>query len=73
MGDAALYCDLADVSTLVEHLRSLLADGTVTQRLREAGRSLAGEIARIDYGRRLAGFLDRYAALRRRWSWPGGA
>jgi glycosyltransferase involved in cell wall biosynthesis len=73
MGDAALYCDLADVSTLVEQLRSLLADEALVRRLREAGHRLAGEIARIDYGKRLAAFLDHYAALRRPWTWPSEA
>jgi len=70
MGDAALYCDLADASSLADHLAALIRDPALLDRLRKAGYRLAAEIAKIDYGERLAPILDRYADLRRRWAWP---
>lgn len=73
MGDAALYCNLADVSSLADHLEALVRDEGVRERLLEAGRKLAVKIGTIDYGERLAPLLDDYAYVRRRWAWPEGA
>jgi glycosyltransferase involved in cell wall biosynthesis len=70
MGDAALYCDLTDVSSLADQLATLIHDPEQLDRLREAGRSLAAKTAKIDYGERLAWVLDDYAYVRRRWAWP---
>jgi glycosyltransferase involved in cell wall biosynthesis len=70
MGDAALYCDLADVSSLADHLAKLIQDSTQLDRLQAAGRRFAAELAKIDYGERLKPVLDDYAYLRRRWTWP---
>jgi glycosyltransferase involved in cell wall biosynthesis len=70
MGDAALYCDLADPSSLASHLAGLIEDPAQLDNLRYAGRKRAEEIAKIDYGKRLARFLDDYAYIRRRWAWP---
>lgn len=70
MGDAALYCDLADVSSLADHLAALVRDTELRDRLQAAGRRLSAEIAAIDYGQRLRPVLDDYAYLRRRWAWP---
>jgi glycosyltransferase involved in cell wall biosynthesis len=70
MGDAALYCDLADPSSLAGHLATLLREPQLRERLVAAGRRLAAEVAKIDYGQRLAGLLDEHAYLRRRWAWP---
>jgi glycosyltransferase involved in cell wall biosynthesis len=70
MGDAALYCDLGDVSSLANHLAALIQDPALLDRLRNVGFSLAAEVAKIDYGQRLAGVLDNYAYVRRRWAWP---
>ena len=70
MGDAALYCDLDDVSSLADHLAALIRDPALLDSLRKAGCRLAAEIAKIDYGERLSPVLDRYAYIRRRWAWP---
>ncbi len=70
MGDAALYCDLADVSSLANHLASLVQDPELRDRLRKAGFRLAARVANIDYSERLAPVLDNYAYVRRRWAWP---
>jgi glycosyltransferase involved in cell wall biosynthesis len=70
MRDAALYCDLAEVSSLADHLAALIRDAKLADRLQVAGRQLAAEIAAIDYGQRLKPVLDDYAYLRRRWAWP---
>jgi glycosyltransferase involved in cell wall biosynthesis len=70
MGDAALYCDLANPSSLADHLAALIQDDRLRERLVAAGRRLAAEVAKIDYGERLAGVLDEHAYLRRRWAWP---
>jgi glycosyltransferase involved in cell wall biosynthesis len=70
MGDAALYCNLADSSSLADLLAALVQDPKMLAHLRKAGSRLAAEIARIDYGERLAPILDNYAYVRRRWTWP---
>jgi glycosyltransferase involved in cell wall biosynthesis len=70
MGDAALYCDLADVSSLANHLAMLCQNTSVLTDLKRKGQKLAAEIAKIDYGERLAPIFDRYAYVRRRWTWP---
>ena len=70
MGDAALYCDLADASSLAGHLAALINDSTLRERLQKAGKNLAAEVAKIDYGERLRPILDKYAYVRRRWAWP---
>src|SRR5262249_44688085 len=50
MGEAALYCDLADPSSLADHLAALIRDPALVDRLRQAGRRLAAELLQIDYG-----------------------
>ena len=70
MGDAALYCDLGDVSSLADHLLALNRDPALLDNIRKAGFRLAEQITKIDYGERLAGVLDNYDYLRRRWTWP---
>jgi glycosyltransferase involved in cell wall biosynthesis len=70
MRGAALYCDLADVSSLANHLAALIRDAALRERLLKEGRTLAVEIATIDYGERLAPFLEEYEYARRRWAWP---
>ena len=70
MRDAALYCDLAEVSSLADHLAALIRDPAVAERLRAAGRGLAAEIGKIDYGAKLTRVFDDFAYLRRRWAWP---
>jgi glycosyltransferase involved in cell wall biosynthesis len=70
MRDAALYCDLADVSSLADHLAALIRDSKLVDQLQTAARQLSAEIAAIDYGRRLKPVLDDYAYLHRRWAWP---
>jgi glycosyltransferase involved in cell wall biosynthesis len=70
MGDAALYCDLADVSSLADHLAALIRDSALRDRLRKAGQKLAAKVAKIDYGERLKPIFDNYAYVRRRWAWP---
>jgi glycosyltransferase involved in cell wall biosynthesis len=70
MGDAALYCDLADVSSLADHLAALIRDSALRDRLRKAGQKLAAKVAKIDYGERLKPIFDKYAYVRRRWAWP---
>jgi glycosyltransferase involved in cell wall biosynthesis len=70
MGDGALYCDLANPSSLADHLAKLIQDPAHRDVLGRAAHRLAAEIATIDYGERLKPVLDRYAYLRRRWGWP---
>jgi glycosyltransferase involved in cell wall biosynthesis len=70
MGEAALYCDLTDVSSLANHLATLIQDSSVLKELKIKGRKLAAHIAKIDYGERLAPIFDEYAYARRRWTWP---
>ena len=70
MGDAALYCDLADVSSLANHLAALARNTALVESLHKAGGRLAAEIATIDYGERLSQIIDSYAYIRRRWTWP---
>ena len=70
MGDAALYCNLADSSSLADQLAALIQDPELIAHLQKAGSRLAAEIAKIDYGERLAAVLDNYAYVRRRWTWP---
>jgi glycosyltransferase involved in cell wall biosynthesis len=70
MGDAALYCDLADPSSLAGQLSRLIRNPGQFDGLRVAARRRANEIAKIDYGERLACVIDSYARARRRWTWP---
>lgn len=70
MGDASLYCDLADVSSLANHLAMLSQDLSVVTSLKEKGRKLAEEIAKINYSERLTPVLNKYDYIRRRWTWP---
>jgi glycosyltransferase involved in cell wall biosynthesis len=70
MGDAALYCDLADASSLADHLAALVQDTALRDHLRAAGCRLAAEIAKIDYSEMLKPVIDDFAYLRRRWAWP---
>jgi glycosyltransferase involved in cell wall biosynthesis len=70
MGDAALYCNLADVSSLADHLAALIRDPQLRARVQKAGQRLAAEIAKIDYNQRLACVFDNYSYVRRRWIWP---
>jgi glycosyltransferase involved in cell wall biosynthesis len=70
MGDAALYCDLADVSSLADHLAALIQDSALRDRVQKAGQKLAAKVAKIDYGKRLQPIFDKYAHVRRRWAWP---
>ena len=70
MGDAALYCNLTDPSTLADHLAALIQNPGLRGRLVEAGRGLAAEVAKIDYLERLKEVFDEYDYLRRRWAWP---
>ena len=70
MGNAALYCDLTDVSTLADHLLSLIRDQPLRQRMIEAGRRLSQELDGVDYSARLSRILDDYEYVRRRWAWP---
>jgi glycosyltransferase involved in cell wall biosynthesis len=70
VGDAALYCNLADSSSLADQLAALIQDPEVLAHLRKAGSRLAAEIAKIDYGERLAPILENYDYIRRRWTWP---
>ena len=70
MGDAALYCNLADSSSLADQLAALIQDSDVLANLRKGASTLAAEIAKIDYGERLAPILDNYDYIRRRWTWP---
>src|SRR5262249_60417747 len=61
MGDAALYCDLFDPSSLADHLATLIRDPALRDRLRSAGDRLAAQIAKIDYAERLARLVDDHA------------
>ncbi len=70
MGESALYCNLADPGSLAEHLRSLLQDPLLHERLLTAQRQIAANLANIDYGKILSPVLDDYAYVRRRWAWP---
>lgn len=70
MGTAALYCDLADPSTLAAQLASLVHDPDLVVRLRHAGHALADTLAKLNYGEQLARLFDDYAYVRRRWAWP---
>ena len=70
MGDAALYCDLKDVSSLADHLVALIQDPALRDRLRNAGFKMGADMAKINYAKRLAPILDNYAYVRRRWAWP---
>jgi glycosyltransferase involved in cell wall biosynthesis len=70
LGDAALYCDLTNASSLADHLMSLTENPALVRCLRQAGYRLANDLAKIDYGERLAPVLDKYAYVSRRWSWP---
>jgi glycosyltransferase involved in cell wall biosynthesis len=70
LGDGALYCDLANASSLADHLVNLIENPLVVERLRQAGYKLANELAKCNYGERLAPVLDKYAYVSRRWTWP---
>jgi glycosyltransferase involved in cell wall biosynthesis len=70
LGDAALYCDLANPASVADHLVSLIENPDVVKRLRQAGYRLADELAKFDYARRLTPVLDKYAYVSRRWKWP---
>jgi glycosyltransferase involved in cell wall biosynthesis len=70
MGDAALYCNLSDPSSLADHLADLIENTSLRDQLRIAGSRLAAKIARTDYGEQLSSVLDDYAYVRRRWVWP---
>lgn len=70
MGQAALYCDLSDSSSLADQLAGLINDPDVRPRLRKAGAALAAHIAKIDYSKRMASVFDNYAYISRRWTWP---
>jgi glycosyltransferase involved in cell wall biosynthesis len=70
MGEAALYCDLSAASNLAEHLRALIADPALRERLRSAGLAFAASAAAVDYAERLKPVFDSYAYVRRRWAWP---
>jgi len=70
MGEAALYCNLADISSLANQLAALTQDPELLANVRKAGSKLAAKIAKIDYGERLMAILDNYECVRRRWTWP---
>jgi glycosyltransferase involved in cell wall biosynthesis len=70
LGDAALYCDLANASSLADHLVSLIENPVLVERLRQAGYKLADELSKFDYAERLAPVFDKYAYDSRRWNWP---
>jgi glycosyltransferase involved in cell wall biosynthesis len=70
MGEAALYCNLSDSSSLADQLALLTRDPVLLAHLRKAGTKLAAEIAKINYGDRLAPIFDNFAYVRRRWKWP---
>jgi glycosyltransferase involved in cell wall biosynthesis len=70
MGDAALYCNLAEPSSLADQLAALVHDPQLVPHLRKAEQRLAAEIAKIDYNQRLASVFDSYSYVRRRWTWP---
>lgn len=70
MGDAALYCDLADPGSLADHLAALLRDPALVERLKTAGAKLSAELADIDYAKRLEPIFDSFAYVSRRWNWP---
>jgi glycosyltransferase involved in cell wall biosynthesis len=70
MGDAALYCNLADSSSLADQLTALIKDTELLAHVRKAGSRLVAEMAKIDYSERLGPILDNYAYIRRRWTWP---
>jgi glycosyltransferase involved in cell wall biosynthesis len=73
MGEAALYCDLADPASLADRLCELIQNPSLAARLRAAGDALAQTLAKIDYSEILRPVLDQYAYTRRRWSWPADA
>jgi glycosyltransferase involved in cell wall biosynthesis len=68
MGEAALYCDLADAASLADRLASVIQDAELVNHLREAGRKLGAKMANIDYYERLSRVLDDFACLRRSWT-----
>ena len=70
MGDAALYCDLANPSSLADLVAGLIQDPAVADRLRQSGKALAAKIAQVDYAKLLLPVLERYAYIQRRWAWP---
>lgn len=70
MGDAALYCDLSNPSSLADHLASLVREPGRRERLIEAGRLRSAELAKVDYDTLLAPVLSRFDYIRRRWAWP---
>ncbi len=70
MGEAALYCDLANPSSLAGLVASLTRDPALVDRLRKSGKVLAEEIAQVDYVNLLSPVLEKYAYMRRRWAWP---
>ena len=70
MGDAALYCDLANPSSLADLVAGLIQDPAVADRLRQSGKALAAKITQVDYAKLLLPVLERYAYIQRRWAWP---
>jgi glycosyltransferase involved in cell wall biosynthesis len=70
LGDAAIYCNLADPSSLAAHLATLIQNPAHFDAVRIAARRRAEEMAKIDYAERLARLFDDYAYVRRRWVWP---
>jgi glycosyltransferase involved in cell wall biosynthesis len=70
MGTAALYCDLENVLSLTDHLAALMNEATLLDQLQKAGKNLAADVAKLDYGERLRPILDKYAYDRQRWAWP---
>lgn len=67
MGDAALYCDLSDPTSLADHLRSILQDTSAVERLKAAGSALAGTLSEDAATQKLKDIFDAYALKRRRW------
>jgi glycosyltransferase involved in cell wall biosynthesis len=70
MGEAALYCDLANPGHLADHLAKLFHDAALVERLRTAGLKLATSLSKFDYAQALAPLFDEYAYVCRRWKWP---
>jgi glycosyltransferase involved in cell wall biosynthesis len=70
MGDAALYCDLSNPSSLADQLAALIRDPALVRRLQDAARKLITDLNKTNYGDRLSQVFDDFAYLRRRWAWP---
>lgn len=67
MGDAALYCDLNNPSSLADHLRTVIQNKSASEHLKSKGHALAERLSNEAAAKKLKAIFGAYAYKQRRW------